>query len=344
MFIDKPSKKLLFSIFLSATNIASFAFGITFADERARAPVNVVAAAEASPTAEPSRAKPTSKPAIAKPRVDEPAVAAPAAPAPAPAAAAVTTAGLPIAGKGMWIYEFKLISGGNVHAIVQMAKRYGLTHLYVRAGTSRSGLNTWPDVARLLPVAHAAGLKVIPWFFAYLREPAKDAARTIAVLRTSVHGHRVDGFAADIETPAEGTWLSRKRMKQYINAVRRKAPHAFMVLVPPRPNRYTVKIYPFDLVPRFDAVAPMVYWGRFDPAQTTADAVSYLKRFGKPVAPIGQVYDMGPEGGPKGRPRPPAIRRFMSEARVRGSVGISFWSWQHSAWPQWDAIGAFPWP
>ena len=344
MFIDKPSKKLLFSIFLSATNIASFAFGITVADERSRAPVDVVAAAvEASPSAAPSRAKPTPEPAIAKPRVDAPAVAAPA-PAVAAPAPEVTTAGLPIAGKGMWIYEFDLVGRGNVHEIVKMAKRYGLSHLYVRAGTSRSGLNTWPDVARILPVAHAAGLKVIPWFFPYLRDPAKDAARTIAVLRTTVRGHRVDGFAADIETPAEGTWLSRKRMKQYINAVRLKAPHAFMVLVPPRPNRHTIKFYPFDLVPRFDAVAPMVYWGRFDPARTTAEAVSYLKRFGKPVAPIGQVYDMGPEGGPRGRPRRPAIRLFMHEARVRGSVGVSFWSWQHSALPQWDAIGAFPWP
>jgi hypothetical protein len=346
MFIDKPSKKLLFSIFLSATNIASFAFGITVAGGRERAPVNVVAAAgEGSPGAESPTAKPKPKPVAVKTAAPAPATPAAApAPAVAPPAPAVTTAGLPIAGKGMWIYEFDLVGKGNVHEIVKMAKRYGLTHLYVRAGTSRSGLNTWPDVARILPVAHAAGLKVIPWFFPYLRDPAKDAARTIAVLRTSVNGHRVDGFAADIETPAEGTYLTRKRVKQYINAVRRKAPRAFMVLVPPRPNSWTIKFYPYDLVPRFDAVAPMVYWGRLDPMRATADAVSYLKRFGKPVAPIGQVYDMGPEGGPKGRPRPPAIRRFMSEARVRGSVGISFWSWQHSALPQWAAIGAFPWP
>jgi hypothetical protein len=344
MFIDKPSKKLLFSIFLSATNIASFAFGITVADERRSAPVETVAAAaEQLPSAKP-RVRSTPKPTVAKTPAPVREVATPAPAAPAPAPAVTTASGIPIAGKGMWIYEFDLVGKGNVHEIVKMAKRYGLTHLYVRAGTSRSGLNTWPDVARILPVAHAAGLKVIPWFFPYLYNPKQDAARTIAVLRTSVNGHRVDGFAADIETRAEGTYLTRKRVKQYINAVRRRAPHAFMVLVPPRPNRYTIKFYPFDLVPRFDAVAPMVYWGRFDPGQTTADAVSYLKKFGKPVAPIGQVYDMGPEGGPKGRPRPPAIRRFMNEARVRGSVGFSFWSWQHSALPQWAAIGAFPFP
>ena len=351
MFIDNPSKKILLAVFLSATNIASFAFGIAFAGGDKRSPVDVVAATIRTPAATPSKqpvAKPSPKPSVA-PKPKAPAHVAPAAPVASSVAqvesgVSAATGTIPIAGKGMWIYEFDLVGKGNVNEIVKMAKRYGLTHIYVRAGTSRSGLNTWPDVARILPVAHAAGLKVIPWFFPYLYNPAQDAARTVAVLRTVVNGHKVDGFAADIETPAEGTRLSRKGVKEYINAVRKKEPNAFMVLVPPRPNSWTIKIYPFDLVPRFDAVAPMVYWGRFDPVQTTADAVSYLKRFGKPVAPIGQVYDMGPEGGPKGRPKPPAIRRFMSEARVRGSVGISFWSWQHSALPQWDAIRAFAWP
>lgn len=345
MFIDKPSKKILLSVVLSATNIASFAFGIALAGSRTThvdAVASAVAATASAPAKRRPAVQPSPTPSIAKPKPVPPTPAAVATAAkPAPAA---TAPSLPIAGKGMWIYEFDLVGKGNVHEIVKMAKRYGLSHLYVRAGTSRSGLNTWPDVARILPVAHAAGLKVIPWFFPYLYNPAQDAARTIAVLKTTVKGHRVDGFAADIETPAEGTWLSRKRVKDYINAVRRKVPNAFMVLVPPRPNSWTIKFYPFDLVPRFDAVAPMVYWGRFDPVRTTADAVSYLKRFGKPVAPIGQVYDMGPEGGPKGRPKPAAIRRFMAEARARGSVGFSFWSWQHSALPQWDAIRAFPMP
>lgn len=336
MFVDNPSKKLLFSILLAATNLFSFAFGSMIAGERKASTVGTVAASGTSRKSS-IRSMPSAKPSVARPATT--AVAKPRAVA--PPAPAVT---IPIAGKGMWLYEFDLIGKGNVYEIVKMAKQYGLSHLYVRAGTSRSGLNTWPDVARILPVAHAAGVKVIPWYFPYLNDPKVDARRTLAVLRTVVKGQRVDGFAADIETPAEGTKLSMKRVKQYINAVRKGAPEAFMILVPPRPNRYTVRFYPFHLVPRFDAVAPMVYWGAQDPLRATADAVSYLKRFHRPIAPIGQVYDMGPWGGPKGRPKPPALRRFMSEARSRGSVGISFWSWQHSALPQWDAIKAFPWP
>ena len=344
MFIDKPSKKLLLSIVLSATNIASFAFGVTLTGERDQAAaVDVVAAPlQASATPEP---KPSPKPSIAT-AAPRPVVAAPApaVAAPGPGPARVAAPASPIAGKGMWIYEFDLIAKGNVQRIVNAAKSFGMTHLYVRAGTSRSGLNTFSDIARILPVAHAAGLKVIPWFFVYLKDPAKDVQRTISVLRANVGGHRIDGFAADIETRAEGTVLTTQRMKAYIDAINRVHPEAYMILVPPRPNSYTVRIYPFHLTPRFDAVAPMVYWGGNDPAKATRDAVSYLKRYGRPVAPIGQVYDMGPEGGPKGRPTPPALRRFMNEARGRGAVGFSFWSWQHSDLGQWHAIKAFPWP
>ncbi|HJR19546.1 MAG TPA: hypothetical protein VJ922_07485 [Actinomycetota bacterium] len=338
MYIDKPSKKLLLSILLSATNIASFAFGITVAGERKAQNVDVVAApftASADATT-----SPTPKAKVLKPPAPGSVSPAPKGTS-APAAAAVPRT-YPIAGKGMWIYEFQRIGRGDAHAIVAAAKRNGLTHLYVRAGTSRSGLNTWPDVARILPIAHAAGIKVIPWFFVYLHNPTSDVRRTVAVLRADVGGHRVDGFAADIETPAEGTRLSSLRMRNYIDAVRRWVPDAFMVLVPPRPNRYTIRFYPYHLVPRFNAVAPMVYWGSVDPARATAEAVSYLKRYRRPIAPVGQVYDMGPEGGPKGRPSAHAVHRFMAEAHRRGSIGVSFWSWQHSAPWHWNAIRVFP--
>lgn len=340
MFVHNPSKRLLLAILLAATNLFSFAFGITIAGERTTRRTETVAAAKGTPAPrKTTKPAPKASPSVAPHHT----VTAPAAPAPALAAVRPAAPPLPIAGKGMWIYQFDHILKGNVNVIVSIAKRYGLSHLYVRAGTSRSGLNTWKDIARLLPVAHANGLKVIAWYFPYLKNPLQDARRTVRVLRSEVNGHRVDGFAADIETPAEGTWLSSHRVIKYMRAVRAKTSKAFIVLVPPRPNSFTIKFYPYNLVPYFNAVAPMVYWGRVDPVKAASEAVSYLKRFNRPIAPIGQVYDMGPEGGPKGRPKPDAIARFMSEARRRGSVGVSFWSWQHSEPVQWGMIRAVPW-
>lgn len=342
MFTDNPSKRLVISLSVAATNIFSFAFGITVAGERPSGEPIAAATVSATPTPSPKRPPkvvaqhPAAPKPAAAPAPVRQEVAAPPKPAAAPAS--------PISGKGFWIYEFEKVGKGNVHRIVNWAKQHGLTHIYVRAGTSRSGLNSWHHVARLLPVAHAAGIKVIPWFFPYLKDPIKDAQRSLNVIGSVVNGHRIDGFAADIETPAEGTHLSATRVKQYVNAIRARSPRSYLILVPPRPTPSNIHTYPFkEIVPRFNAVAPMVYWGGSDPAQATAAAVAYLKMFGKPVAPIGQAYDMGPEGGPRGRPRPPAIRRFLAEAKTRGSVGVSFWSWQHAGGEQWDTLRAFPW-
>lgn len=341
MLIEDPSKKLLLSMLLAATNIFSFAYGVNVAGERMQSNVDSVAASAIAKTPDPS-AKPSAKPAT-KP-VAPKASFAPQINHDAAPAEQISTSQPPMAGKGFWIYEFDKVGKGNVHEIVKWARQHDLTHLYVRAGTSKSGLNTWHQVAKLLPVAHAAGIKVIPWFFAYLKDPLKDAQRSLNVIGSVVNGHRVDGFAADIETPAEGTSLTATRVKQYVNAIRAKAPNSYLILVPPRPTPSNIHTYPFkEIVPRFDAVAPMVYWGRYDPVEATAAAVSYLKMFGKPIAPVGQAYDMAPWGGPKGRPKPSAIRRFMEEARQRGAVGVSFWSWQHSSREQWAALKAFRW-
>src|SRR6266513_2882819 len=39
---------------------------------------------------------------------------------------------LPIEGKGMWIYQFDKVAGGDPHRIVRLATQRGLTHIYVR--------------------------------------------------------------------------------------------------------------------------------------------------------------------------------------------------------------------
>ncbi len=230
---------------------------------------------------------------------------------------------------------------------MQAALSQGLTHIYVRSGSSNVGLAGWPDIARILPVAHAHGLKVIAWDFPYLRNPGADARRAAWVMSQTVHGgHSVDGFAADVETRSEGTVLTRSRARAYASWVRLNAVrhHKFTVLVPPRPNPFTVSFYPYDvLVPSFDAVAPMVYWGRYSPIETARWAIAYLKRFGKPVAPIGQSFDMGPEGGPKGAPEGKAVVNFMNEAQRDGALGVSFWSWQHTPARLWHTIHTYSW-
>jgi len=88
-----------------------------------------------------------------------------------------------------------------------------------------------------------------------------------------------------------------------------------LVATVPRP-RYN-KGFPYaEIVRQFDAVAPMVYWLGRDPAVEVDQAVTDLAGLGKPIMPVGQAYDAGPEGGPPGPPPKEHLVRFIQAAQT----------------------------
>ncbi len=134
-----------------------------------------------------------------------------APPAEAPAPPAVTKPIVPL-GKGMWLYQLSMSEGGDATKVVRKAKAAGLTHLYTRLGSSKKGFYAQDELDKLLPVAHAAGLKVIGWDFVYLTDPMADAVRSKAEIDyTTPDGHKIDAFSADIETGSEGVNLTGRR-------------------------------------------------------------------------------------------------------------------------------------
>ena len=248
-------------------------------------------------------------------------------------------------GKGMWIWEPARTEGGNVKALVARAKAVGLTHLYVRTGSTWDGFQNAQFLDQVIPAAHDAGLKVYGWDFPMLANAADDVRRAmIAVTYTAPGGHRLDGFAADIETATEGTKFSAPAAAAYGAALRRAVgPSTLLVAVVPNPTPQMQQKYNYVAVlPEFDAVAPMVYWLNREPGLDTAYAMHFLAQYGKPLMPIGQAYDGGPEGGRPGVPPPAEILRFMQVAKQYGAVSVSFWSWQHANAPVWDAIKNAP--
>ncbi len=301
-------------------------------------------AAEVPPT---STATTTTAPAptTIAPATPAPATTAPVDPNPSnpPVGARPPTArgGLPI-GKGMWIWLEDRADGGDPVAIVARAKAYGLTHLYVRTGTLKGGFVGGPFLDRLLPVAHANNLRVYGWDFPYLDHPGDDVNRALAAIRyTTPDGHRIDGFSADIETAHEGTNNDLEFVTAYCTWLRQNVGDNYpLIATVPNPTDRRLKAgFPYAaIVPHFDAVAPMVYWMNRDPATDVAHAVSYLSQWGKPVFPIGQAYDGGPEGGPPGVPDRATIIRFLQYAQGAGASGVSFWSYQHASQEAWEAI------
>ncbi|GAC1409039.1 MAG: hypothetical protein NVSMB57_01230 [Actinomycetota bacterium] len=250
---------------------------------------------------------------------------------------------VPIAGKGMWIWQFNKIANGNPEKVAYYAKQGDLTHIFVRVGSGVAGLNTLEQVSHVLPYAHRLGVKVIAWYFPYYNDIAADVRNSVAAISYRYQGEAFDGFAADIE-PAPGAALNARTVSEYSSSLRKAAPDTYLISVPPRPTQTMIRTFPYaEMMPWYDAVAPMVYWGRFSPDTTTEAAIAYLSRWGKPVAPIGQMYDMRTEGGPAGNPPNQETWAFMRTSKQRKAIGISFWSWQEATSREWRVLRAFPW-
>jgi hypothetical protein len=293
------------------------------------APVSAIALAPAAASSATRPAPASSAAAASKPSALAPHASSPAAPA-----------SLPIAGKGMWIWLFPQVEGGDPARIVWKAQRLGLTHLYVRSSSTTGGLKWLGDINRIVPVAHAAGIKVIAWDFPRLANPRADAQRIIRVIdHRTPSGDRVDGIAVDLETAGEGVHLSAVGARILSDTLKHARPSAFRVLVPPRPSPTMIRTYPYSLIPAWSAVAPMVYWHQRDAGRLALESVRYLKRFGRPVAPIGQAYNSALDpGGQGGSPNASTLVYFAQSAVRAGAVGVSFWSWQHASTDMWRGI------
>jgi hypothetical protein len=264
------------------------------------------------------------------------------APQPPPAPPTVRGA-LPV-GKGMWLYQPAAVEGGNPQAIVARAEAVGLTHLFVRTGSSSRGFYAADFLAKLLPVAHAHGIRIYGWDFPYFRNVGDDVNRGVAAIAfTTPDGHRIDGFSADVEFPSMGVKLTPANASAYGAGLRRAVGDNYpLIATVPRPS-HKIKFYPYDDVVRsFDAIAPMVYWLNREPAGDVTGAIQNLAKYGKPVIPIGQAYDGAADHGPPGVPNRAAIQAFMEAADRTGATSVSFWSWQHASQEAWDAIKDSP--
>jgi hypothetical protein len=265
------------------------------------------------------------------------------APAPIAPAAPELRGALPV-GKGMWLYQPKAVEGGNAAALVARAKLVGLTHVFVRTGSSKVGFNAAEYLNQLLPVAHANGIRVYGWDFPYLDVVGDDVTRAVqAITYTTPDGHRIDGFSADIEFPSMGVKVTPENATAYGAGLRQwVGPNYPLIATVPRPSP-KIKFYPYpEVVASFDAIAPMVYWLNREPVSDVVGAVRDLAKFNKPVIPIGQAYDGAADHGPPGVPGRAALFAFMDAAEKAGVTSVSFWSWQHASQEAWDAIKDAP--
>jgi hypothetical protein len=225
----------------------------------------------------------------------------------------------------------------DARALVAQARRAGVHSLWIRTGGTRQGYYGDNFLPSLVPVAHAAGLAVIAWDFPFLSDPVADARRAQQALDRGI-----DAFSPDVETAAEGTYATPRRLAVYLSLVRTYAGARPVVATVPRPTKQK-STFPYQaFTPYADAFAPMVYWSCREPGAVVLES---LARLGKmlPVAPIGQAYDMGGEGGRVGVPSRLETLRFLDAARRGGAIGASLWTVEEAGAGQLQALRDYSW-
>jgi hypothetical protein len=189
-----------------------------------------------------------------------------------------------------------------------------------------------------VPAAHAAGLAVVAWDFPYLSDPVADAERA---RRAFADG--IDAFAPDVETEFEGTYATAARVELYLSLVRRYAGSKPVAATVPRPTPMRRKGFPYAaFVPYADVFVPMVYWSCNEPGELVQQSLTELGAL-LPVAPAGQGYDMGDEGGRRGVPTRDETWRFLDVAHRGGAIGASIWTVERMGAGQLEALTDYPW-
>ncbi len=228
-------------------------------------------------------------------------------------------------------------SVGVVPRTVARARAAGARSIWIRTG-GRQGYYGNQFLPALVPAAHAAGIKVVAWDFPFLSDPVADAARAKQALDLGI-----DAFAPDVETTAEGTHATARRVALYLSLVRSYAGTRPVAATVPRPTPIRRKSFPYAaFAPYADLFVPMIYWSCNEPGKLVQQSLTELGRW-LPVAPVGQAYDMGTEGGRSGLPTRAETWRFLDTAKRGGAVGASLWTIEKVGTGQWDALRSYPW-
>jgi hypothetical protein len=272
-----------------------------------------------------------------------------------PDPATYAVAGVPVwevsAGKAMWLKNYSP-HHSDVDAMVQAAQFAGLTHLEVEVAISQFGFYARNTLDRLLPAAHAAGLKVIAFVYPTLAVVAADVRLTqeVAAYRTP-SGDRVDGIGTDIEEN-----LTEANVYAYGQLLR-------ALLGPDVPlvanvfNAVGNPDYPYAAIAAsWNVLAPMDYWhgqqgrtyGSDDVAGFVATSITTIRAAVGPDLPIeelGQTYDIfGPDGvAVSNAPSGQEMRADLAVAHQLGCIGASFFEWETTTPDEWQAIANTPW-
>src|SRR3954469_4486863 len=241
----------------------------------------------------------------------------------APAAARAADAS-PFAGKGMWVWQLARTEHGDVDALARRASAAGVGTIIFKAA---DGTKRWPQFSPALVAAlHAHGLRACGYHYLYGRKPAAEAALSASIVNAGA-----DCLVVDVEGQYGGRYAAARTWgARFRTAVGADYPLGFTSL--PYVSWHASIPYSVFLGPGGAQVnLPQVYWKAIGSSvdRVFARTVAENAVYGRPLAPIGQLYS---------KPSPASIVRFRALAAAAGATGVSFWSWQSAAPSGWAAL------
>jgi hypothetical protein len=228
--------------------------------------------------------------------------------------------------QGMWIWYVSRSESGSIPGLVARARQVGVGTVYVKAG---DGGGVWSQFSpSLIEGMHRGGIDVCAWQFVYGERPLAEARVGAAAVRRGA-----DCLVIDAEAEYEGRYAAAER---YIRALRARIGQGFPLSLAGFPYVDYHPAFPYSVFFGPEGATynqPQMYWKAIGTSVRTVFEHTYLfnRLWGHPVYPIGQTYE-----GP-GRA---SVLRFRRFAESYGGLAPSWWDWQETSRPTWNALAA----
>jgi hypothetical protein len=226
---------------------------------------------------------------------------------------------------GMWVWYLSKSEGGNLDAILARAQATGVKTLYIKSSDGSS--NYWaqfsPDLVNTL---HQRGLRVCAWQYVYGTQPAGEAQLGARAVQAGA-----DCLVIDAEAEYEGNYSAAQT---YIQALRSAVGPSYPIALASFPYVDFHESLPYSVFlgpggAQFNL--PQMYWHAIGTTVDRVFAHTYTQNrvYARPIFPLGQTYGGTP---------PDQIFRFRQLTQAYGASGLSWWDWQETAAPGWDAL------
>lgn len=249
------------------------------------------------------------------------------------------------AGAGEWVDLYD----ATIHEpqyVVDQAVAHQVATIYWETSNYHSPADVmYPaDLQQVIALAHAQGIKVVPWYLPGYRNIALDRRRFAAAINAG-GADPIDGLGVDIEADiVRNRQLRAKRAAAMVQWLRATYPDLPMAGIVPRDALAWWRIFPYaEVRANTDVMMPMCYTSRYlTPAQTTAmsaECVTTIRtQTGDPAAPVHVI------AGVTDFLKPRLLIAAARGARDAGAMGFSLYNLETTTAAGWRAVDVWRTP